>query len=116
MSFLDELPILLCKPVGYAPLSCDCEEALATDADICEVCGSPIEKDEQMMYLCSLHRKVELSQEVHPDRSFEVVCLVCGAIWTVPEMSVGEHPDDYVTPWLLQYQAQYFMKFFGVTL
>jgi len=116
MSFLDELPILLCKPAGYDPLACDCTEALATDSDICEVCGSHIEKDEQMMYLCSLHRKVELSQEAHADGSFEVVCLVCGAIWTLPETSLGEPPDDYVSSWLARYQAKYFQKFFGVTL
>lgn len=116
MSFLDELPVLLRESAGYYPTPCNCPEPIVNHRGLCELCGEPSGKEEQMMYICSLHRKAELSQEVNPDGTFWVFCLVCGAFWNNPEKSIGEHPDDYADSWLARYQSEYFQKYFGVSI
>lgn len=116
MSFLDDLPVLLREPIDAQPSACKCGYPLEPNWDYCPSCGDWIDGYEDM-YLCSLHRNSELSQETKKGQpGFHCVCLVCGATWTKPVHSIGKNPDFFREDIFNRYRGDYFLRTFGVVL
>ena len=123
VSYLDKLPVLEIDTTRTPITHClECGYILDPSWRFCPECGEGAAEWEDneagdTSWLCSLHPKNELSQEISHTRGIEVVCLTCGAAWKSPrESRVGSEPDFFRTEILRRFQYQYFASMFGVKL